>query len=384
MIPLKTIISDIAKEATRVLDRDSHIFVHPNIPREKIAGAMSYVDHSVHPNEIVLLLDDTVFGGAKDGLALTETTLYVREKFCEPFQFNFAEISAIHVEHEFLSNVLYINNTRIAAFSQPSKDTCLALCMIMNVHCKQLQSNANTKQGQTAYGNAAQEYDDFTDPLRSFEICMITVDILTHFARFNGHEWRPEKLHVFNHKMFAAFQNQPYLYALLQQRIHNIESPALDQSIQFLLRHKPTEEARLGLMLQAFQILAMDESNLMDVEGLIKTFAMLLGISPSTFDEFRQELRKRFSYGSQSTNNNRHQNNNHQPSGNTEIVWACEILNIDQRSSTRDAVQQAYRNKIKEFHPDKHQSLPESVRQLIESKAQELNQARDILMAHFQ
>ncbi|MGM7389074.1 molecular chaperone DnaJ, partial [Acinetobacter baumannii] len=34
------------------------------------------------------------------------------------------------------------------------------------------------------------------------------------------------------------------------------------------------------------------------------------------------------------------------------------------------------------FHPDKYQSLPESVQQLIEQQAQQLNQARAVLKAY--
>jgi len=380
MIPLHTIISDIAKEATRILTRDSHIFVHPNIPRDKLAGAMSYVGNSVSPNEIVLVLDDTVFGSAKDGLALTDTTLYVREKFSEPVQYDFADISSITLRNEFFSQVLYVDDARVAAFSQPSKETLIALGLLLNTHLKQFQNKAessnHSSQGQTAYGNAAR--GGTSDPLRTFEICMITADILTHFALFNGNQWRPEKLNVFD-EMVIAFQNQPYLHALLQQRIHAIEAPSLDQSIGYFLRHEPPEEVKFELMWQAFQILALDESDLMDVESLIKSFAILLNVSPSIFNEFRQELRQRLGYGPQTSSNSHH----HSHTTHSDITWACQILEIEQRSSTRDTVQHAYRNKIRDFHPDKHQSLPESVRQLVEGKTQELNQAREILLAHF-
>ncbi|MFH4381191.1 molecular chaperone DnaJ, partial [Acinetobacter baumannii] len=38
--------------------------------------------------------------------------------------------------------------------------------------------------------------------------------------------------------------------------------------------------------------------------------------------------------------------------------------------------------KMAEFHPDKYQNLPESVRQLIESQAQQLNEARAVLKSY--
>ena len=180
MILLKTIIS---QEATsRVLGRDSNIFVHPNIPRDKLAGAMNYIDSSVRPEDVVLLLDDTVFGSAKDGLVLTETTLYVHEKFCEPAEYDFADISAISVRNEFLSNVLYIDNVRVAALSQPSKDTLIALCLIINTYLKQFQGKTNTSSFSQSNNTASADTEEESDNLMEFEFCMITADVMAHFG----------------------------------------------------------------------------------------------------------------------------------------------------------------------------------------------------------
>jgi hypothetical protein len=379
-LTLQTIIS---KDATsRVLSRDSNVFVHPRIPRDKLSGAMStFVDRSVDPNDIVLLLDDTIFGSAKDGLVLTETTLYIREKFCEPAEYDFADISSISLRSEFLANVLYIDDVRVAALSQPSKDTLIALCLIINTYLKQFQVKADSgHHSNMGYGSAPRQPMGTADSLRTFEICMITADILTHFALFNDNQWRPEKLQVIN-EMLIAFKNQPYLYNLLQERLDVIEPPPLVQSIDHFMRHEPPEEIKFELMWQAFQILAQDDSDLMGVESLVGHFALLLKVPPSIIREFCQELRQRLGYGTQTHNNS---NSSHAQTTHSDLAWACQILEVDQRSSTRDAVQQAYRNKIRDFHPDKHQSLPQSVRQLVEGKAQELNQAREILLAHFQ
>ncbi|MDC4599412.1 molecular chaperone DnaJ, partial [Acinetobacter baumannii] len=46
--------------------------------------------------------------------------------------------------------------------------------------------------------------------------------------------------------------------------------------------------------------------------------------------------------------------------------------------------QVAYRKKMAEFHPDKYQTLPESVQQLIEQQAQQLNQARAVLKVYLE
>ena len=49
----------------------------PNIPQKKISGALSYVN--VHSENIFVLIDDTVFGGAKDGMAITNNGIFCHE-----------------------------------------------------------------------------------------------------------------------------------------------------------------------------------------------------------------------------------------------------------------------------------------------------------------
>lgn len=66
---------------------------------------------------------------------------------------------------------------------------------------------------------------------------------------------------------------------------------------------------------------------------------------------------------------------------NGEQLQACKLLDIQPNSLTEQTLQIAYRKKMAEFHPDKYQNLPESVRQLIESQAQQLNEARAVLKA---
>ena len=47
--------------------------------------------------------------------------------------------------------------------------------------------------------------------------------------------------------------------------------------------------------------------------------------------------------------------------------------------ATIDEMRRAYRLKIKDFHPDKYTHLPESVKLVLQEKAQELNLAKETL-----
>lgn len=65
---------------------------------------------------------------------------------------------------------------------------------------------------------------------------------------------------------------------------------------------------------------------------------------------------------------------------NGERLRAAETLGVTLEAG-RDAIQAAWRKKISELHPDKYAHLPESVQALIKTQAQEINRARDILLA---
>jgi DNA-directed RNA polymerase subunit F len=66
----------------------------------------------------------------------------------------------------------------------------------------------------------------------------------------------------------------------------------------------------------------------------------------------------------------------------TEQLQACQLLEIQPEVLSEQTLQAAYRKKMADFHPDKYQSLPESVQQLIEQQAQQINQARVVLKAY--
>lgn len=82
---------------------------------------------------------------------------------------------------------------------------------------------------------------------------------------------------------------------------------------------------------------------------------------------------------SQNQNNQSHSNNG-QASNSAAYEWACSVLGLEPHDITPERVQKAYRSKIKEYHPDKHQNLPEAIQQLLHEKTQEVNEARDLLM----
>lgn len=60
------------------------VYARPNIPRRKLEGAIASYAPGVSPNEVIVLLDDTLFGGAKEGLLVTNDAIYCKQKFESP------------------------------------------------------------------------------------------------------------------------------------------------------------------------------------------------------------------------------------------------------------------------------------------------------------
>ncbi|EMK3381309.1 hypothetical protein V8057_004264 [Vibrio vulnificus] len=65
------------------------VFVFPNIPHKKLLGAIGSYAGDVEPNEVVILIDDTVFGGAKEGVLVTNKAIYSKALFESPKKVHF-------------------------------------------------------------------------------------------------------------------------------------------------------------------------------------------------------------------------------------------------------------------------------------------------------
>ena len=57
------------------------VFVAPHIPRKKLLGALDSYGEGLRAQDIVVLIDDTVFGGAREGVLITEAQIRGKAKF---------------------------------------------------------------------------------------------------------------------------------------------------------------------------------------------------------------------------------------------------------------------------------------------------------------
>lgn len=104
----------------QLLQQQASIYLAPNIPYKKALGAQYYLPQSLRAEDILLLLDDTVFGSAKAGMCLTQDGLYYCTDFDDMAYYPFSCFGRVYLETRLLTHDLVIHPQIKLNFTQPS------------------------------------------------------------------------------------------------------------------------------------------------------------------------------------------------------------------------------------------------------------------------
>lgn len=81
------------------------VFVRPHIPAKKLQSAVNAYGKGVSPDDVIILVDDTGFGSAKDGILITDKSIYIKI-FTESLRaFEWQVVESISIE----KRTIYIN-----------------------------------------------------------------------------------------------------------------------------------------------------------------------------------------------------------------------------------------------------------------------------------
>lgn len=75
--------------------KDNAIFFAPDIPPKKLKNALEVYAGDAVFEEVLVLIDSTVFGSAKEGALITDKKLYARNLWDNPIKFSWKEVESI-------------------------------------------------------------------------------------------------------------------------------------------------------------------------------------------------------------------------------------------------------------------------------------------------
>ena len=107
---------DYADKCTLSLGRN--IYFAPDLPPQKMRNALANYGFGINADDIVVLIDDTVFGSAKDGIIITRDSFQFKEIGNSPDIRKPTGSDEFSVEKGFLNTVVKFNNRKIMSLTQ--------------------------------------------------------------------------------------------------------------------------------------------------------------------------------------------------------------------------------------------------------------------------
>lgn len=149
----------VDKKSTNTIDNDfirlfadindEHIFLSPNIPAEKLSNAIKSYAPEVKADDVILLVDDTCFGGAKDGMIITQNKLFSKALMASPVT---AELSP-RIKIQNTSKAILIDGEEFCTLHMLDRGSLTKLVVAIREMCKMCEissQNADNCNQNTA------------------------------------------------------------------------------------------------------------------------------------------------------------------------------------------------------------------------------------------
>ena len=192
------------------------IYLAPDIPLKKLSGALESYGEDLDASEVLVPIDDTVFGGGGDGILVTENALFLKSLGSDGRMFQLKAMQALETS----KNALYINGRKLIQLNMSDARGVDALFVRIRNFAIQKCSAAHQASANTAGSQAA---EDAGSNDSAAESALPT----------------PEQLFAATRTQFGALYRQ--------LRSMDLDDPAFDQVFSGLaLRYFETTEASLS------------------------------------------------------------------------------------------------------------------------------------------
>lgn len=334
-----------------LLRGSDNIYFSPVIPDKKLQGAMTYLSHSVSPNDVLMLIDDTVFGSAKVGMCLTAKGLFYKASFEDEQAYLFEHIQQVEADIGMITSSILINGRDELKFSQLDKSVVRTLVAFLNECCRGKQETKQTI-------------------IKIDPEMRIMIDLFAYFITFSTGQWNARlKAAVSDHftKLNNAAVHQ-YVEKLLNQQARFEYEDLLHRLAD--LKDKLAYNHRREMIEQLVYAMALGQVEQNQADLFMTHLCRVTNVSKAVLPDLVKIIYQCLA---------EEMNQKKISDLSKEQLQACKLLEIQSEILSEQTLQVAYRKMMAEFHPDKYQTLPESVRQLIEQQTQQLNEARALL-----
>lgn len=102
---------------------DSHVFCRPEIPASCLGAALERFAVGVRPDEVLVLIDDTLRRSGNSGLVLTARQLFAKYNFEPPKHIALAAIVSVELREKWTAAELVINGVTFQGFSCAKRES---------------------------------------------------------------------------------------------------------------------------------------------------------------------------------------------------------------------------------------------------------------------
>lgn len=163
-----------------VLHNDRNVHLAPNIPASKLAGALSYLPSEVQAEDILILVDDTVFGSAKLGLVVTAEQLFYKAQMESVREWQLRNIGRLDMEQGWFNRSLQVNGLQKLELIQIENHTLAALLKLLQQHIIDLHQAEDSEQShQRQQHSTQQSHDEIQHACQLFGLSLAELNTAT-------------------------------------------------------------------------------------------------------------------------------------------------------------------------------------------------------------
>ena len=252
------------------------------------------------------------------------------------------------------------------------------MCVVVAVFKKIFSGNKNQpvqKDKQTHHTHKTNETSQ-SERLTMQDVAPF-IDVVCHFALKYEPNWNKAKVR-FVKEMFIDVADGRYdEIVYLRERMKLRNRPRFEESMMAVYERFQLEDSVIKqFILEKILIILTNTCHQSDaIRADAETFAKKAGMSYSEYASLIDSYVRNHEQSQQQEQHTHQQPHIHQ----SELEKHAEVLGVSP-NATEEEIKRAYRQKIKDFHPDRNINVTSAVEEIIRKETQKLNIAKDYLL----